>query len=224
VNKRGVHADHHTSIYSGKKPVVFRGEREKGLTMRSIKVTPDNPRHRLDDASRLNYAKTYTVEYNVKVWFIGKISSDSEWQIRTDYNRVHPPLEIKGVRPPDTPDDTYEHAASATDYTTGGGYSASAGYYSGGSSGGTYNGGSYPTTATYDTYPSSSYGPSYGSHSSGSSYADYTASQQTPYGGEPGMGFNVDPGEDLRAPGDSDDTGDQKDGDRAGGQRKFQGY
>lgn len=35
--------------------------------MRSIKVSPDNPRHKLDDASRLNYAKTYTVEYNVKV-------------------------------------------------------------------------------------------------------------------------------------------------------------
>jgi hypothetical protein len=67
VRKRGVHAEHHAIIYSGKKPVAFRGEKEKGLQMRSIKVTPDNPRHKLDDASRLNYAKTYTVEYNVKV-------------------------------------------------------------------------------------------------------------------------------------------------------------
>ena len=67
VNKNGVHANHHAIIYSGKKPIAFRGEKEKGLTMRSIKVTPDNPRHKLDDASRLNYAKNYTVEYNVKV-------------------------------------------------------------------------------------------------------------------------------------------------------------
>jgi hypothetical protein len=67
VRKRGVHADHHAIIYSGKKPVAFRGEKERGLQMRSIKVSPDNPRHKLDDASRLNYAKTYTVEYNVKV-------------------------------------------------------------------------------------------------------------------------------------------------------------
>jgi hypothetical protein len=67
LNKRGVHAEHHAIIYSGKKPVAFRGEKEKGLQKRSIKVTPDNPRHKLDDASRLNYAKTYTVEYNVKV-------------------------------------------------------------------------------------------------------------------------------------------------------------
>ncbi|KAN0095172.1 hypothetical protein V8E51_015883 [Hyaloscypha variabilis] len=115
LNKRGVHAEHHAIIYSGKKPVAFRGEKEKGLQMRSIKVTPDNPRHKLDDASRLNYAKTYTVEYNVKVWFIGRVSSDSEWQIRTDYNRVHPPLEVKGVQPPhDTPEDTYEYAGGGT--------------------------------------------------------------------------------------------------------------
>ncbi|KAH8751896.1 hypothetical protein BGZ57DRAFT_728116, partial [Hyaloscypha finlandica] len=102
VRKRGVHAEHHAIIYSGKKPVAFRGEKEKGLEMRSIKFSPDNPRHRLDDASRLNYAKTYTVEYNVKVWFIGKVSADSEWQVRTGYNRVHPPLEIKAERPSDT--------------------------------------------------------------------------------------------------------------------------
>jgi hypothetical protein len=51
-------------------------------------------------------------------WFIGKVSSDSEWQIRTDYNRVHPPLEIKGVRPADTADDTTEHTGGGT-YGTG---------------------------------------------------------------------------------------------------------
>jgi hypothetical protein len=67
VNKSGVHAKHHAIIYSGKKPIALKGEKDKGLRMRSIKVTPDNPRHKLDDASRLNYAKCYTVEYNVKV-------------------------------------------------------------------------------------------------------------------------------------------------------------
>jgi hypothetical protein len=119
-----VHASHHTIIYSGKKPIAFRGEKEKGLTMRSIKVAPDNPRHKLDDASRLNYAKAYTVEYNVKVWFIGKVSSDSEWQIRTDYNRIHPPLEIKGVPAPEMPDNTYRSSAVATNYAIGGGSAA----------------------------------------------------------------------------------------------------
>ena len=107
VNKIGVHANHHAIIYSGKRPIAFRGEKEKGLTMRPINVAPDNPRHKLDDASRLNYAKTYTVEYNVKVWFIGKVSSDSEWQLSTDYNRIHPPLENEGVPAPNTSDNTY---------------------------------------------------------------------------------------------------------------------
>jgi hypothetical protein len=86
--------------------------------MRSIKFSPDNPRHRLDDASRLNYAKTYTVEYNVKVWFIGKIHADFEWKVRTDYNRVHPPLEIKAERPSDTVvDDASEHQGGAANET-----------------------------------------------------------------------------------------------------------
>ena len=264
MNKRGVHADHHAIIYSGRKPVAFRGEKEKGLVMKSIKITPDNPRHIVDDASRLNYAKTYTVEYNVKVWFIGKISSGSEWQIRTDYNRIHPPLEIKGVRPSDTPDDTYEHAGSVTDYATGGGSSASADYYSGSSSSssGTYYGRS--SNAATATYSNSSYGsgyslnPSYGAgYGTYGSYSDvpantvgYTSSypphlppdalaehSETPghepttsrghigvHNGQSGAAYDLDPGDDLRAPGDSDDTGDQRDGDRAGGQRKSQRY
>ncbi|KAH8752618.1 hypothetical protein BGZ57DRAFT_912532 [Hyaloscypha finlandica] len=254
VNKRGVHADHHAIIYSGRKPVAFRGEKEKGLVMKSIKITPDNPRHIVDDASRLNYAKTYTVEYNVKVWFIGKVSSDSEWQVRTDYNRVHPPLEIKGVRPADTLDDTY--------YATGGESLASTNYYPGSSSSGTYYGRS--SNAFTATYPSSSYGssfslnPAYGAgYGTYGSYSDVPANtvgytspyfphlppdalaehSETPghepttsrghigvHNGQSGAAYDLDPGDDLRAPGDSDDTGDQRDGDRAGGQRKSQGY
>jgi len=93
VNKRGVHAKYHTIIYTNKTPVAFKGEKEKGLTKKPIRVEPSGPRHKLDLASRLNYAKLYTVEYNVKVWFIGKVHSRSEWQLGTDYNRVHPPLE-----------------------------------------------------------------------------------------------------------------------------------
>jgi hypothetical protein len=66
VRKKGVHAQHHAIIYTDK-PVISRGEKEKGLTKKPIKVVPSSPRHNLDKFSRLNYAKTYTVEYNVKV-------------------------------------------------------------------------------------------------------------------------------------------------------------
>jgi hypothetical protein len=109
VNKRGVHARHHTIIHTGK-PIAFRGEKEKGLTKKPIRVEPAGPRHKLDSASRLDYAKPYTVEYNVKVWFIGKIHSNSEWQLGTDYNRVNPPLSTRGSPPEDAFDDgsTYQ--------------------------------------------------------------------------------------------------------------------
>jgi hypothetical protein len=66
VKKEGVHADHHAIIYT-EKPVASRGEKDKGLTKKPIKVITSSPRHKLDNFSRLNYAKTYTVEYNVKV-------------------------------------------------------------------------------------------------------------------------------------------------------------
>jgi hypothetical protein len=116
VNKRGIIAKHHAIIYSGKRPIAFKGEKEKGLQFRAIRAKLDAVRDRLDDASRLNYAKQYTIEYNVKVWFIGSIFSDFEWQLRTDYNRIHPPLEIKGFSPPGMSDDadvlTYYPASS----------------------------------------------------------------------------------------------------------------
>lgn len=66
VLKKGVHAKHHTAIYSDKAQ-IFRGEKEKGMTKRPIRITTSSPRHKLDKASRLNYARVYTVEHNVKV-------------------------------------------------------------------------------------------------------------------------------------------------------------
>jgi hypothetical protein len=63
------------------------------MTKTPIKVVPSDGRHKLDHASRLNYAKVYTVEYNVKVWFIGKIHRDSEGDLIVAYNDVHPPLQ-----------------------------------------------------------------------------------------------------------------------------------
>ncbi|CAN9461435.1 unnamed protein product [Alternaria alternata] len=35
----------------------------------------------IDPASRINFAKIYTVEYNVKVWKIGRIVTDSVWRM-----------------------------------------------------------------------------------------------------------------------------------------------
>ncbi|KAE9367944.1 hypothetical protein N431DRAFT_349432, partial [Stipitochalara longipes BDJ] len=97
VNKTGVHAENHAIIYSGKNPVALRGEKDKGLRMRSIRVEPETPRHKLDDASRLNYAKTYTIEYNAKVWFIGKVHKSSQWQLRADFDNFQASASDQGL-------------------------------------------------------------------------------------------------------------------------------
>jgi hypothetical protein len=55
-------------------------------------MVPKYPNLKLDAASRLNYAKIYTIEYNVKVRFIGRIHPDSFWQVAADYNAIHPQL------------------------------------------------------------------------------------------------------------------------------------
>lgn len=92
VNKSGVHAEHHTIIHTEKEPWYADGEWEKGLTRTPIRAEPTSLRHKLDPMSRLNYAKLYTVEYNVKVWFVGKVHHRSERDLIADYNDVHPPM------------------------------------------------------------------------------------------------------------------------------------
>ncbi len=68
--KHGVHQEDHAIIYTSR-PVQFIGEER--MTKTPIRVRPYTSQHKLEAASRLNYAKVYTIEYNVKVWFIGEI-------------------------------------------------------------------------------------------------------------------------------------------------------
>ncbi|PQE19804.1 hypothetical protein CJF32_00008758 [Rutstroemia sp. NJR-2017a WRK4] len=95
TNKNGVRANHHAIIYT-EQPDMMYGELERGLTRRPIRVIPSEPQHKLDPASRLNYAKIYTVEHNVKVWFIGKLAPESEEPVVTNYNEVNPPAFLPG--------------------------------------------------------------------------------------------------------------------------------
>ncbi|KAH6668951.1 hypothetical protein B0J14DRAFT_657959 [Halenospora varia] len=88
VNKYGVHGGDHAVIHTTDDPEYLPGEFEKGIMIKPIKVDA-GPRHPLDKASRLNYAKLYTVEYNVKVWFIGYISRNSEVVLAASYNEHH---------------------------------------------------------------------------------------------------------------------------------------
>jgi hypothetical protein len=80
------HADH-AVIYTGDSPPeALLGE--PFLVRGPIQVLPKTSRDRLARESRINYAKIYTVEHNVKVAFVGQISEGSKRQFVLDFDSV----------------------------------------------------------------------------------------------------------------------------------------
>ncbi|KAF7879852.1 uncharacterized protein EAF02_008022 [Botrytis sinoallii] len=94
TSKPGVHADEHAIIYTTPKPMLIENEDGTKMKYRPVKMTPDSNKHKLEAASRINYHKVYTVEYNVKVWFIGRIDPGSQRAVTESYNQAHPPLSL----------------------------------------------------------------------------------------------------------------------------------
>ncbi|KIN07470.1 hypothetical protein OIDMADRAFT_47376 [Oidiodendron maius Zn] len=82
--KKGVKAADHCIIYTGK-PESLKGEE---ILNSSIQMVPHNPRTKLDKMSRLNYAKVYTVEHNVKVCFIGEVTGKHLRRLLDDHQRI----------------------------------------------------------------------------------------------------------------------------------------
>jgi hypothetical protein len=104
--KGGVDRADHAVIYTGSDPPeLVKGETP--LLLRPVKVIPKTPRDKLEKESRINYAKIYTVEHNVKVHFIGRITdsdhhsfvadSDAAWYRK----RLLPPAQ-QGYTPQNT--------------------------------------------------------------------------------------------------------------------------
>jgi hypothetical protein len=98
--KFGVHIEDHAIIYSTKTPNPLRSENTTRLRP-SIRVRMDRD-EKLDATSRLNYAKLYTVEMNVKLCFIGRVASAYESQVMADFNSVNQPFDNM---PPSSADD-----------------------------------------------------------------------------------------------------------------------
>ena len=93
TSKAGVRAQDHAIVYTemrGKKAEELPYEQK--LNKMPIRVEPRTSRDQLDPQSRLNYAKIYTIEYNVKVCFIGEIHRESRKYFMRDYNLMHQPL------------------------------------------------------------------------------------------------------------------------------------
>jgi hypothetical protein len=176
--KKGLHASDHAVIYTGKAPLMK--EREK-ITKRAIRMIPINPKHKLDNASRLNYAKLYTIEHNVKVQFIGAVAPKYEQQVVIDYNATHQPLPDRPYYPGTSDENTFGYAQGADP-----GYTATAApspwpatpanttYYPKAS---TYTPGTYSvsfTNTSQTTYPSTG---EYAGHSSYTSNETYSPRQ-----------------------------------------------
>jgi hypothetical protein len=63
---------------------LLEGEAE--LRLRPIRVIPKTPRDKLEKQSRINYAKIYTVEHNVKVLFIGHVDPKCQHRLIVDFD------------------------------------------------------------------------------------------------------------------------------------------
>jgi hypothetical protein len=116
--KRGVKPQDHAIIYTEekgpKRQKVREAAGEEKLQKQPIRVEPASSRDRLDPLSRLNYAKIYTVENNVKVCFIGRIHKKSVAVFIKDYNLTHRPL--PETEDPDYSDDEkWKHLGGAED-------------------------------------------------------------------------------------------------------------
>jgi len=149
-----------------------------------IRMVPTNPRHLLKPEHRIYYSKVYTIEYNVKVWFIGSIHRHSKKKLVEDYNRVHPPLAISGVPTGPVTEDSVPYTggyqASRSEYQSmGAGMTHS---YQNTSSGTQYRSTEYGATPLSQYTSSTSAGPQYLSNEYGATpLPQYTSSATTHY-------------------------------------------
>ncbi|TGO26808.1 hypothetical protein BPAE_0053g00630 [Botrytis paeoniae] len=92
TSKPGVHADEHAIIYTTPQPILIENEDETKIKYHPVKMIPDSNKHKIEAASRINYHKVYTIDYNVKVWFIGRIDPDSQRAVTESFDQAHPLL------------------------------------------------------------------------------------------------------------------------------------
>ena len=85
------------------------------MSKKPIRVEVQDPSNKLDPTSRLNYAKIYTVEHNVKVMFIGKVAENYEQALVVAFNNTHPPLSSRPYRERSDSPEVYTMNAQGSD-------------------------------------------------------------------------------------------------------------
>ncbi|KFX90977.1 hypothetical protein V490_06152 [Pseudogymnoascus sp. VKM F-3557] len=99
TTKPGVKPAHHAIIFTESKsekpprtikhpPCKAEGEHTLHNGPICVELMNQHKRKQFDEMSRLNYAKVYTVEHNVKVCFIGRIHKESTEEFKAAYGRV----------------------------------------------------------------------------------------------------------------------------------------
>jgi hypothetical protein len=91
TSKTEADADAYAIIYTEQQP-FNKSAGETTITRPAIRFKPSNPQHKLEEDSRINYAKVYNVEYHMKVCFIGAVSKDSEQKLLTTFQGLQPSL------------------------------------------------------------------------------------------------------------------------------------
>jgi hypothetical protein len=65
----------------------------------SIRIHPNRPTDKLDATSRINYAKIYTIEYNVKIQSVGEIDRNHIERFLESFRIAHSPLRAGNIAP-----------------------------------------------------------------------------------------------------------------------------
>lgn len=87
MRKQGVIKGEHSIVYTGSEPPqIPEWEDPNGEMLEAIPVIPKNPAERkMDPMSRLNYAKPYTVEHNVKSLDFGDVPPEWISSLRSNF-------------------------------------------------------------------------------------------------------------------------------------------
>lgn len=89
TTKNGLDPSTHAIIHMIDQAAV-RLAKETGMTKDPIAIEPASPDQKLDQMSRINFGKVYTVEHNVKVLHVGKIHESSMARFQSYWrNSVH---------------------------------------------------------------------------------------------------------------------------------------
>jgi hypothetical protein len=64
-------------------------------------MIPRSSRDKLEKASRVNYTKIYTIEYNIKMHVIGRIDEDHKERFLKNFRLAHPALSSTAIVDPE---------------------------------------------------------------------------------------------------------------------------